>query len=103
MTIPPASGPITMAELATRLERAARTETFALNDLEFFAAKEELERQRRLIAGDFSRQPEPFAQALSDVKRQAMALAMASKIAEALRVNPDLALGLGISAETIAS
>lgn len=98
MTMPPASGPISMAELATRLERAARTETFAMNELEYFAAREELERQRRLLAGDVTRQPEPFADALTDVKRQAMALAMASKIADALRARPELALGLGISA-----
>lgn len=96
--MPPASGPISMAELATRLERAARTETFAMNELEYFAAREELERQRRLLAGDLSRQPSPYTETLCDVKRQALALAMAAKLAEALRSRPELALGLGISA-----
>lgn len=89
LTMPPASGPITMAELAARLERAARAETFGLNELEMIAARPNAE--------------PVFGEALSEVKRQAMALAMAAQIAKALRSRPELALGLGIGAETLAS
>lgn len=103
MITPPASGPITLAELATRLERAARGETVAINQLEYFAAREDLELQRRLMSGEACPEPLVFGPVLTDVKRQAMALAMASKIADALRARPDLALGLGISPENAAS
>lgn len=84
----PFTGPITMAELEMRLERAAQAETFGLNQIEFFAA----------IPGS-----PVFGEAMSEVKRQAMALAMAAQIAKALRARPELALGLGISTETITS
>lgn len=83
----PASGPITMAELESRLDRAARAETFGLNELEMLAARPNAE--------------PVFGEALSEVKRQAMALAMAARIAKALRVRPELALGLGIGASEL--
>ncbi|MEN5084279.1 hypothetical protein ABE438_17500 [Bosea sp. TWI1241] len=93
----PATGPIGLAELATRLERAARAETFSINELELLAAREDLSRHLSLSAGEVPREPPLFGPALSDVRRQALALAMAATIAEALRARPELAVGLGIA------
>jgi hypothetical protein len=87
--MPPAAGPITMAELELRLERAAQAETFGLNELELLAARPNAE--------------PVFGEALFEVRRQAMALAMAARVARALRARPELALGLGIPTETAVS
>lgn len=75
--------PITLGELVWRIEHAARTETFSLNQLKLLAARNDAALYR---------------EALAHVRRQADALATAARMVELLAARPDLALALGIGA-----
>jgi hypothetical protein len=71
-------------EIAARLKTAATAEISSINYLEFFSAKSDCA-QLTVV----------------EVRRQAEALALASKIARALAAQPDKAQGLGLSPDDL--